>query len=72
MGARPLRRALQDKVEDRLSDAVLAHDFKDGDNIIVDVNKEKEIVLKRGRRKAASAKKETVKEAQDDPEEVPA
>jgi ATP-dependent Clp protease ATP-binding subunit ClpC len=51
MGARPLRRVLQDKVEDRLSDAVLSHEFNDGDSILVDVNKEKEIVLKREKKK---------------------
>jgi ATP-dependent Clp protease ATP-binding subunit ClpC len=51
MGARPLRRVIQDKVEDRLSDAVLSHEFNDGDLVIVDLNKEKEIVLKRGKKK---------------------
>jgi ATP-dependent Clp protease ATP-binding subunit ClpC len=51
MGARPLRRVLQDKVEDRLSDAILSHEFNDGDQVVVDVNKEKEIILKRGKKK---------------------
>jgi ATP-dependent Clp protease ATP-binding subunit ClpC len=37
MGARPLRRVIQQKIEDRLSDALLANDFEDGDNILVDV-----------------------------------
>ena len=37
MGARPLRRVIQQKIEDKLSDAVLAGEFKDGDLIIVDV-----------------------------------
>jgi ATP-dependent Clp protease ATP-binding subunit ClpC len=37
MGARPLRRVIQQKVEDRLSDALLAHEFEDGNNILVDV-----------------------------------
>ena len=32
MGARPLRRVIQYKVEDRLSDAVLAKEFEDGDD----------------------------------------
>ncbi len=36
MGARPLKRVIQQKVEDRLSDALLAGDFEDGDSIIVD------------------------------------
>lgn len=45
MGARPLRRVIQQKIEDRLSDALLAHDFQDGDTIRIDVNEDKEITL---------------------------
>ena len=37
MGARPLRRVIQQNVEDTLSDALLANTFKDGQNILVDV-----------------------------------
>jgi ATP-dependent Clp protease ATP-binding subunit ClpC len=37
MGARPLKRVIQQKVEDRLSDALLAGDFEDGDTVVVDV-----------------------------------
>ncbi|MGB9641309.1 MAG: AAA family ATPase, partial [Anaerolineales bacterium] len=37
MGARPLRRVIQQKVEDVLSDALLAGQFNDGDVVIVDV-----------------------------------
>lgn len=37
MGARPLRRVIQNKVEDRLSDMLLAGEFKSGDRIVVDV-----------------------------------
>ena len=37
MGARPLRRVIQNKVEDRLSDALLTGEFADGDSISVDV-----------------------------------
>ena len=40
MGARPLRRVIQLKVEDRLSDAVLASEFKTGDTVVVDVSAE--------------------------------
>jgi ATP-dependent Clp protease ATP-binding subunit ClpC len=36
MGARPLRRIIQQKVEDVLSDALLAGEFEDGDTILVD------------------------------------
>ena len=37
MGARPLKRTIQQRVEDPLSDALLAGDFADGDSILVDV-----------------------------------
>ena len=48
MGARPLRRIIQQKVEDKLSDALLAGEFNDGDSILVDMEAE-EIVLRRGK-----------------------
>ena len=35
-GARPLRRLIQTEIEDQLSDLVLAGEFKDGEDIIVD------------------------------------
>jgi ATP-dependent Clp protease ATP-binding subunit ClpC len=37
MGARPLRRVIQQKVEDPLSDALLSGKFSDGDTIVVGV-----------------------------------
>ncbi|MBK5102051.1 MAG: hypothetical protein JJE15_13830, partial [Desulfobacteraceae bacterium] len=37
MGARPLKRVIQQQIEDNLSDALLSGEFNDGDNIIVDV-----------------------------------
>jgi ATP-dependent Clp protease ATP-binding subunit ClpC len=46
MGARPLRRVIQQKVEDPLSDSLLAGEFNDNDTIIVDMI-EDEIVLHR-------------------------
>jgi ATP-dependent Clp protease ATP-binding subunit ClpA len=49
MGARPLRRVIQSKVEDRLSDALLTGEFADGDSISVDVA-DGELVLKLGER----------------------
>ncbi len=45
MGARPLKRVIQNKVEDRLSDAVLSGEFKNGDRVLVDAA-EGEIVLR--------------------------
>ncbi|HEY9089917.1 MAG TPA: ATP-dependent Clp protease ATP-binding subunit [Anaerolineaceae bacterium] len=47
MGARPLRRVIQQKVEDRLSDALLAGDFADGDTILIDLGENNEIILRR-------------------------
>ncbi|MCK5054438.1 MAG: AAA family ATPase, partial [Anaerolineales bacterium] len=44
MGARPLRRVIQNKVEDQLSDELLIGRFAAGDEIVVDVE-EDEIVL---------------------------
>jgi len=46
-GARPLRRVIQQKVEDPLSDRVLAGEFTDGDSVLVTVNPDGEIALER-------------------------
>ncbi len=46
MGARPLRRVIQQKVEDPLSDALLSGTFHEGDTISVEVVEE-DVVLKR-------------------------
>lgn len=46
MGARPLKRVIQQKVEDVLSDALLSGTFADGDTIVVDY-REDEVVLRR-------------------------
>jgi ATP-dependent Clp protease ATP-binding subunit ClpC len=46
-GARPLRRVIQQKVEDPLSDRVLGGEFQNGDNVLVSLNSEGEIVLER-------------------------
>ncbi len=42
MGARPLRRVIQREIEDKLSDALLANDFKDGDKILIDIATEQQ------------------------------
>jgi ATP-dependent Clp protease ATP-binding subunit ClpC len=44
-GARPLRRVIQNRIEDALSDAVLEGKFTDGDAVLVDAE-EDEIVLR--------------------------
>ncbi len=46
MGARPLRRVIQQKVEDPISEALLAGEFKEGDTVLVTVDEEGEIVLR--------------------------
>ena len=46
MGARPLRRVIQQQVEDKLSDSLLSGEFMEGDVILVDVDGE-EVVLKK-------------------------
>lgn len=48
-GARPLRRVIQQKVEDPLSDRVLAGEFLDGDSVNVDVNDDGELVLNKAK-----------------------
>lgn len=45
MGARPLKRIIQQYVEDQLSDAVLAGDFVDGDTVLVDLDDGGKIIL---------------------------
>lgn len=47
MGARPLRRVIQYKVEDQLSDSLLSGAFQDGDHIVVDLNATGDIILLR-------------------------
>jgi ATP-dependent Clp protease ATP-binding subunit ClpC len=46
MGARPLRRVIQKKIEDPLSDSLLSGEFVDGDTIMVEVEEGK-VVLRR-------------------------
>lgn len=56
MGARPLRRVIQQKIENQLSDALLTGEFENGDVVLVDAEydseepdgEEGEIVLKKG------------------------
>ena len=53
-GARPLRRVIQHKVEDPLSDSVLSGAFVDGDPVLVDVGVDGEIVLTKAREEEVS------------------
>ncbi|MCC6957646.1 MAG: ATP-dependent Clp protease ATP-binding subunit, partial [Anaerolineales bacterium] len=47
MGARPLKRVIQQKVEDPLSDSLLSEEFKDCTEVVVDLEDD-EVVLRRG------------------------
>jgi len=55
-GARPLRRVIQQKVEDPLSDLLLGGEFGEGASVLVGVNEDNEIVL------TAKEEKKKVKE----------
>ncbi|MBE0669839.1 MAG: ATP-dependent Clp protease ATP-binding subunit [Anaerolineales bacterium] len=46
-GARPLRRVIQQKVEDPLSDKMLSGDFVNGDSVEVNVNDDGEVTLEK-------------------------
>jgi ATP-dependent Clp protease ATP-binding subunit ClpC len=59
-GARPLKRVIQQKIEDELSDAMLSGEFENGDTIIVDIKEteeQPEIVLRRGEPREETPKK---------------
>ncbi|MFH1458722.1 MAG: ATP-dependent chaperone ClpB [Candidatus Omnitrophota bacterium] len=45
-GARPLKRALQRNIQDKLSLGILEGKIKEGDKLIVDVNEKKELIFK--------------------------
>jgi ATP-dependent Clp protease ATP-binding subunit ClpC len=62
MGARPLRRVIQQKVEDPLSDALLSGQFADGETIEIDVDADQQVTLKQVQEKE--------KEKEDEPEAV--
>ena len=46
LGARPLRRLIQNEVEDALSDALLSGDIKEGDIAVVDLDEDGKIFVK--------------------------
>ena len=50
-GARPLKRVIQNQIEDALSDALLSGEFEDGDTILIETEMgedEPSIILRRG------------------------
>ncbi len=52
-GARPLRRVIQQKVEDPLSDKLLGGEFMTGDSVEVNINDDGEIMLEKTQEKLA-------------------
>ncbi len=54
MGARPIRRVIQLEIEDKLSDALLAQTFRDGDDILIDVDQEGNFILLKDDERIAS------------------
>jgi ATP-dependent Clp protease ATP-binding subunit ClpC len=72
MGARPVRRIIQQQLEDKLSDAMLGGRFKDGETIIVDVEettdeqdvKTRQIVLRAEEPRVESSEPEVQPEPQ--------
>jgi ATP-dependent Clp protease ATP-binding subunit ClpB len=44
-GARPLKRTIQKLIQDPLANDILKGDFKEGDHVVVDVDKDKNLVL---------------------------
>ncbi|MEX1248998.1 MAG: hypothetical protein WEA61_11005, partial [Anaerolineales bacterium] len=58
-GARPLKRVIQNKIEDPLSDALLNGEFSDGETVVIDAEvgeEQPEIVLRKGKAKGRKKK----------------
>ena len=64
MGARPLRRLIQNEVEDRLSDEVLSGGLTAGDVAVVDLEDDTIVI----RSKKGKSSKETKPEPEEQPE----
>ena len=62
LGARPLRRAVQRFIEDPLSEEMLLGRFQSGDEIVADLDEEKQVVFrKKGTEEPKKKEKELVK-----------
>ncbi len=70
LGARPLRRLIQNEVEDALSDEVLSGRFNDGDIAIVDL--EDDVIVIRNKGKAEVTKADDEETSSDDEAQVEA
>lgn len=56
MGARPLRRVIQEKVENPLSEALLAQKFREGDTILFTLDKNGELKMSKKRSRPSQSK----------------
>ncbi len=65
-GARPLRRVIQNEIEDRLSDLLLQGDIKEGDTVLIDVDDDK-LTLEPKERTKAKKQEETTEEPEEEP-----
>jgi ATP-dependent Clp protease ATP-binding subunit ClpB len=54
-GARPLKRTIQRLIENPLATKILQGEFKEGDTVVVDVDKNKEFVFTKKQRKKVAA-----------------
>jgi ATP-dependent Clp protease ATP-binding subunit ClpC len=71
MGARPLRRLIQDEIEDQLSESLLRGEFGAGDSVELDVEAGAIIVRAAKKTKAKARKAKAVASDSDDKEPVP-
>ncbi len=67
-GARPLRRVIQDMIEDRLSDEILSGDIAEGDTVRVDYVDEEVVVTTTGHRPAKQTEPTDTTETPEAPE----
>jgi ATP-dependent Clp protease ATP-binding subunit ClpC len=60
MGARPLRRLIQDEIEDQLSEKLLRGEFGAGDSVELDIDSGGSVVVQAPKKKATKARKQKV------------
>jgi ATP-dependent Clp protease ATP-binding subunit ClpC len=66
-GARPLRRVIQNEIEDHLSDLLLQGDIREGDTVLIDVDDDKKLTLEPKERTKAEKQEEATEEPEEEP-----
>ena len=66
-GARPLRRVIQNEIEDHLSDLLLQGDIQEGDTVLIDVDGDQKLTLEPKERASAKKQEETTEEPEEEP-----